>query len=132
MAAVAVPIPLDKVDAVWPRVLPHLERAIEHSEGWTVDLVNQRIHNSQALLWVVFDGHETVGVAVSELHGETAYIALVGGVRWPQWRHEISKIYEWANLAGCRCVTVDGRAAWCRLLRADGFRSVDGLLTKDL
>lgn len=78
----AVPVPLDRVDAIWPHVLPHLTRAIERSDGWTVDLANRRIHNSQALLWVVFDGPETVGAAVTELHGDDAYIALVGGVRW--------------------------------------------------
>lgn len=129
----AIPIPRGAVDQVLPRVLPHLTRAVDRSEGWTVDDLIRRIHNDQALLWAVVDGSETVGAAVTELHDDCAYLALVGGVRWTEWRSELSKVEEWARLAGVRCVKIDGRRGWARLLASDGYRPDDaGLLSKDV
>ncbi len=133
MSSVAIPIPRDAVDQVLPRVLPHLTRAVDKSDGWTVDLAIRRIHNNQALLWAVIDGRETIGCALTELHDDCAYVALVGGVRWTEWRSELSKVEEWARLAGVRCVKIDGRRGWSRLLSRDGYQTDEaGTLSKDV
>lgn len=130
---IAIPVPLDKVDAVWPRVLPHIERAITPESGASLDDVNRMIHNKEAQLWAVVDGRETVGAAVIQLDAESVHIFLLGGVRWAEWRSELSKIYELARLAGVSRVSCGGRRAWARLLAPDGFvKDGNGDYVKDL
>ena len=79
------------------------------------------MRSGRALLWVVLDGPHMVGAALTELHGDVAYIALVGGERWRDWRGELAKVEAWAVNAGCKRIEVCGRQGWQRLLRADGY-----------
>jgi hypothetical protein len=130
---VGFPVPRDKVSLVLPRLLGHLERAIAHSNGWTLEALFEKIYNDRCLLWAVIDDDETIGAAVTELHPDAAYIALVGGIRWAEWRHELRKVEQWAMLAGVPRVTIDGRSGWSRILRREGYiPDCSGCLSKEL
>ena len=131
---VAVPVPHEHVLAFWPGVEPHLERAVERSEDWTLEDLQRRVEAGKCLLWAVLDGTRVIGAAATELHDETAYIALMGGERWPEWADEITdKGEQWARLAGCKRIEVCGRHGWRRLLKGSGYRpGAGGELIKEL
>jgi hypothetical protein len=108
---------------MWPRCLPHIESAIRRSTGWTLDKVQQELRTREALLWVVIDGPVVIGSFLTEVYGKTAYVALLGGSRFREWRSDVTKVERWARDAGCTSIEFDGRAGWVRLMSQDGFRN---------
>lgn len=129
--AIAVPIPREYVETVWPRVKPHIERAVKRSNGWTVAAVETSVSQGHALLWAVVEGTATVGGAVTEVHDDCVYVALVGGATHSVWCREIEKVERIAVTSGIGCVKIDGRKGWTRLLRRSGYMpDACGVLTK--
>ncbi len=118
----AVPVPYAMVPQMWPQCEPHLSAAIARSKGWTMRNVVDELRTKEALLWAVVDGTAVIGAAVTEIYGRTAYVALVGGERWREWRYELNKVERWARAAGCTSLEFDGRKGWTRLLEKQGYR----------
>lgn len=128
----AVPVPRDHIAAMWPHVGPHLARAAVAS-GWDEGDLHVTIEGGTGLVWAVLDGDRTIGAALSELHGDVAYAALLGGVRFHEWAAAIVEAFEaWARSAGCARAVVQGRPGWARALRAHGYALRNGKVVKEL
>jgi hypothetical protein len=128
---IAIPVERHLIERTLASAAPHLARAASRS-GWSMEQVVAKLREGSALLWIVLDGRHCVGAALTELHGQVAYLALVGGIRWREWRGEIAKIEEWARLAGCTRIEFEGRAGWSRLMIADGYKLNGTAMKKEL
>ncbi len=132
MMPAAIPVPYQHVDRVLPIAAPFLHKAAQRSHGWRRGEVEQRIRDKRASLWVVLDANVMIGAAMVELHDDGVYVALVGGHRWHEWRDQIKRVEEWAAATGRKCVKIDGRRGWARLMKRDGYAMRNGMLVKDV
>jgi hypothetical protein len=115
------PVPQEHLRYALPLAWRHLRGAIERSKGWTADMLTETMDAGDALLWVAIDNHRVVGAVVTEIIDREAWVALLGGERFAEWRGQITKVEAWARAAGCTSLHFDGRRGWVRRMAPDGF-----------
>lgn len=135
-----LPIRPDLLDAVWPHVEPHLQRAVDESEG-LIDIydVREAANTGEMLVWVVSatGSGSIVGAYTTRIiaypQRSALAIDLVGGSQLSRWlRMALQTIEQHARRLGCQQLEGYGRAAWGRVLRDHSWRLAYHAFYKDL
>lgn len=124
-----------EIDAIWPLVLPWLERSLAVAPPWwRADDLKARCLSGDYILWLILLGNAPCGVALSEL--EQYPSALVCNVPWiggrgmKAWLPTLQDLIErWARDAGAKYLAGAGRRGWAR---AAGMKEIGTILVKEL
>jgi hypothetical protein len=106
----------DELEAVWPRVLPWIESALEYGQGdeEAVDIAIA-IHNGRYDLWL-HDKFAAVVQVVRHPRQTVATILYCGGeLEALQWMYVEAKNYAREN--GINVIRVWGREGWKKVLK---------------
>jgi hypothetical protein len=128
-----VPVPADKLNAVWPALSKWVDRARSEAHmPVDLDAIKAKLDARDMQLWGVRIDGRTVGAVVSEVYGTTCALPYVAGEHIREWLHLLSVIEEWARQNGCTRIEGNGRAGWERLLKRQGWRAVQVTVVKEL
>ena len=117
------------VRLVWPRVGGMVKRAIDR--GYTDwNCVEPNLLDGLWLLWLVWDGKEIRGVAVTGLGGGDCEIIACAGHDVRSWIHLIKDIEQYARNEGRKYVSIIGRRGWARVL--PDYKQTAVVLRKEL
>lgn len=121
-------IPLEGVLPTWPKVRPHLAKAVEYSGGrYETDDILVALFNNEQQLWVAFDDEGVKGAVVTQF---TAYprksvlsVMHCAGDKAEEWREPMLKtLHKWAADHGCEAMEGYGRRGWERYMKRYGFK----------
>ena len=135
-----LPVRPDLLNAVWPHIEPHLQRAVDQSEG-LIDIhdVREASGTGEMLVWVVsatssgtIQGAYTTRIIAYPQRSALA-VDLVGGSQLSRWlQMALQSIEIHARRLGCEQLEGYGRAAWGRVLRDHNWRLAYHAFYKDL
>lgn len=121
-------VPEEHVRAIWPRVLPLLQPAIDRADGRiSADTVLQGLISRTHLLWLVSDEDNiaaalTTRVAKYPLK-QMLVVECLGGSRMKEWVAGVSDtLQHFAKDYGLDGIEMFGRAGWARSLKPYGWK----------
>jgi len=121
-------VPQEHVRAIWPRVLPLLQPAIDRADGRiSADTVLQGLISRTHLLWLISSGDElaaafTTRVARYPLK-QMLVIECLGGSRLKEWAAGTTKtLTSFAKDYGLDGIEMFGREGWSRALKPYGWK----------
>lgn len=126
-------VPYWDVASIWPRVAPHLQRAIDLQDEWTMDAVYRKLTNPYEplplQLWVL----PWKAACVTQIHTYPSGIRkcllfLCGGSDLDSLRANLEKVEAWAKSIGCSKTIIYGRPGWSRAL--DGYSQTSSIMEK--
>jgi len=127
-----------KLDLVWTRVEPILQRAVQRGRGhYTTRDIFALIQKGEQQLWTITEDGRIIAGLVSEVRFSpagrgtlTVYCAAGKEVR--RWLpRAIGVISSYAHQRGCSELRVVGRRGWQRYLKPYGFFQESIVLVKD-
>ena len=105
------------VRLVWPRVGGMVKRAIDR--GYTDwNCVEPNLLDGLWLLWLVWDGKEIRGAAITSLVGDACEIVACAGYDVKSWLHLMKDLEQFARNEGRKRMRIIGRQGWRRVLPA--------------
>lgn len=116
-----VPVLSCHIELVWPQVVRHIERWLEHEGTWSLEGIKAELKAARAQLFM-FVKDEVLGVWVTRIDkpdGKT--IGLVWGCAGDFVAHKdeaiacFAGIEHWMKSKGCEYVEICGREGWARL-----------------
>lgn len=136
--ATILPVNLLDVAYYWPRVIPFILRALDHTDGEiSTDKIRSDIDNQERQLWVIKSDGKYIAAIITRIYKtETGFsigeITMAGGRDHYKWDHFTDVVGEWFKSQGCKHMDIIGRPGWQRLYRDRGFRLAYTQLRKDL
>lgn len=118
-------IPQTHVMQVWPLAADMLARAVEYSNGISLDEEGQLVAKGLKQLWMVIDDeaqpHKAVAAGITSIkqHGDgtkTANIELFGGENMKAWFALKGDFESWAHDEGCTDIRLYARKGWAKHL----------------
>lgn len=110
-----------EVDALWPQVVRHVDRWIEHDGTLTAAEVKVFLKTGKAQLWCL-GGDEIVGIWVTRIEStERVTWGVVWGCAGDFQPHKeeavemFERIEEWFRAKGCEFSEWSGREGWARI-----------------
>ncbi len=123
-----------RVNDIWPRVAPLLQRATKRTGLSAFSEIEHNILNGDELLWVAWDGSTIEAAASTSLQqtdaGKVCVITACAGANMARWLPLIRGIEAYAKQEGCRCIRIFGRKGWLRVLQ--GYRQTHAVIDKRL
>jgi len=99
------------VDALWERVCPLVERAMEYADGKmdATDVYNGlKVRDFQ--LWLVPGGIWITRIVNYPKSTRLEWIAAAG--EYQEWTDHLPLLFDWAKAQGCDAAEIGGRAGW--------------------
>lgn len=115
------------MDAVWPSVLPYLERAIAKvPTELTPEFIRDKAKAETMRLWIVSRGSLPVSAfAVTEWPDKTLEFMAFSADEFGEWMPVVLPLFAaMARSAGMRALRIDGRRGWERRMTSFGFKTV--------
>lgn len=123
-------VPRQHITIVWPKVWPHLQKAIARFpdvvEPYTEERVLEMIHTEAGQLWVAWDTStdDCKGAVLTEITNRVRYperrfleVPLVGGEGFAVWGIPLFKLLcDFGRAHNCTDIVGFGRRGWTRLL----------------
>ena len=106
----------NEIEAVWDKVKPQLERAIEHADGkFTTQSVKRSLKKRDMQLWM--DG-ESIGITRIDNYPEKKVCTVMfgAGEDLDVFKNGLEVIERWAKSKGCDSIEIWGRRGWLRVL----------------
>lgn len=131
-----VGVPSGQVRAFWHMAEPHLKEAMDRTRGMmTPESVQRACQDKQNQLWLIDDGNEIVGAAVTEVRNlrtgeKTVHILALGAKDMKHVFECENDLKAWAIAQGAERMTMDGRLGWLKALKDWSFVSV--MMEKEL
>ena len=122
-------VPPNLVDALWPRLFPHLSKAAEYTFGrYEPEDILEAALTGDAHLWVALDDKaEIVGITVTRFWQyprkkclDMVFLAGDDGFAWKE--DMLAMLRKWASEAGCDALEGSGRPGLARAFRDDGYQ----------
>lgn len=119
-----IPVPADKVDAVWPEVFGWAARACQYSKGReTAGSLYTKVKEGNGYILCTLE-HDGVrrGIVVFERAGEWLHAVTLAGKDLIAHMPEL--VWHWADIAqhiGCNGLSLNGRKGWERVFTPFGF-----------
>lgn len=109
-----------RVRDFWPHVSRLIRAAVWRGGTGRFELIERRVIDGDALLWLIWDGAAILSATVTELQRSDRDLACMilacGGREMARWLHLISAIEDYARAEGCDVVRLFGRKGWARAL----------------
>ncbi len=121
-------IPHEGVVSMWPKVRPHLAKAVKYSGGrYETDDILVALHNKAQQLWVAFDDEGVKGAVVTQFsyypRKSVLSILFCAGDQAKAWRENmLNMLRSYAADHGCDALEGHGRYGWSRYMKRYGFR----------
>ena len=121
------PTPVPDVPAIWPRIRPHILRAMKRSDGWwTEKELKERAFLGQIAVWQIKDGDRIIGCCLGEIEDwpsgkRVAVIVGCGAEDGYSIERHLPEVEAWARMHGAAEVHVRGREGWRRRLKPHGY-----------
>jgi hypothetical protein len=131
-----VGVPPGHVRGLWNVAEPHLREAMDRTRGMmTDDSVQRSCQDKENQLWLIDDGNEVVGAAVTEVRNlktgeKTVHILALGAKDMKSVFECENALKAWAIAQGAERMTMDGRLGWLKALNGWSFVSV--MMEKEL
>lgn len=132
------PTPVTQVPVIWPRIRPHIARAMDRSDGWwTEQELRERAELGQLAVWQIKDGNRIIGCCVAELEDwpsgkRVAVIVGCGAEDGHGITRHMPEVEAWARMKGATELHVRGREGWRRRLKPHGYELCTVTLRKVL
>jgi hypothetical protein len=122
MSSILVPIPSEKLEAVWPSVAPWINRACESMNGRMNALDwYESIKSRDNQLWVSARDGVIEAVTVTEIlcypHKKYLHINIVVGHDRANWQRFMREMETFARAKGCSGIQSLARPGWKRILK---------------
>lgn len=130
-------ITVDRLNTIWPAVLPWLEAIEQRSKGRiSVAGIRRDLDQQNAQLWV-WSRHGLKAIAITEIKqypsAKVCHITTCTGAERHLWLAKgLKGIEAWAKSIGCSAVDTHARLGWERDLKAIGYRKKQMICVKEL
>ena len=129
----------DMVEAIWEKAKPHLEKALEHSDGeFEINDVLKFLLDRAMQLWVLYDTstHDVVMAGCTEIvvypNKKICRVVLMGGLSMNLWQSQTTAFEEWAREQGCTQMETLARKGLAKKLTKLDYRQVYQVCRKDI
>ena len=129
----------DMVEAIWDKAKPHLEKALEYSDGeFEIDNVLKFLLDRTMQLWVLYDisTHDVVMAGCTEIivypNKKICRVVLMGGLSMNLWQAQTTAFEEWAREQGCTQMETLARKGLAKKLTKLDYRQVYQVCRKDI
>jgi hypothetical protein len=131
-------VPLEAVDGMWPMVVDHIIKGLEHGHGeLDIEDIYGGLKSRDMQLWAAF---QTDGECVASLVTEIFYFGkkkvmrfiVIGGGHMADWLDNIDILQEWAKENECERVEAYCRDGLARRLEKYGYKKLYNLCGVDL
>lgn len=114
-----VGVPAEKIEAIWPLVLPTL--ALHPSDYFSADDLKWALLERDCQLWLALEGKEFLGAVVTEIivypQNKVLTVRLVAGRKVRKWAIPMRDVvYSFGKWQGCSRLEAMVRPGWVRLL----------------
>ena len=128
-------VPPDQVASIWAYVLPHIEAAVEHSEG---ELLPEDVFTNLCMgdmqLWVVVKDTKIQATVITQIidypRKNILRVLCLGGRGLKQWYHLFYQIEDFAKSNNCSAIEAWARKGFEKML--PDWKSSYQVLTKEL
>ena len=127
--------PADRIDDVWPLIVPFLTRIPEMGTRYPVDRVREWIRAGDMQAWAILDTetNDLLAAFVTEAHdyGECRVLRIpyIGGEQMERWIGRLPEFEDAMRREGFDQIEIQGRPGW---ERATGYRPRFVTFVKDL
>ena len=129
----------DMVKAIWEQAKPHLEKALEHSDGeFKIDDVLQFLLNRAMQLWVLYDisTHDVVMAGCTEIvvhsNKKICRVVLMGGLSMDLWQAQTPVFEDWAREQGCVQMETLARKGLAKKLAQLDYKQIYQVCRKEI
>lgn len=123
------------IEAIWPEVVPVLERVVTEETGYTLESVYERLVNREMQLWVIGNYKAVVITCIHKrpLHN-VLWIEYIAGTDMDDWLDSWMTLQEhYARQHNCIAIEFSGRKGWRRINKKyPEYRDVSTTFRKDL
>lgn len=133
-----MPVPADLVPAIWPSVLPLIERGVEASRGDRLAPDYFDICASGAAqLWLIGKDGAVTAICIAEMvqypRRRVALVDLIAGDGLSEWLPLLdATVGAWGRARGASAIQTGGRPGWSRVTKQIGYRTIGIVIEKDL
>ena len=129
----------DMVQSIWEQAKPHLEKALEHSDGeFKIDDVLQFLLDRAMQLWVLYDisTHDVVMAGCTEIidypRSKICRVVLMGGLSMDLWQAQTPVFEDWAREQGCTQMETLVRKGLAKKLTGLDYKQVYQVCRKNI
>lgn len=129
----------DMVQAIWNKAKPHLERALEHSDGeFEIDDVLKFLLDRTMQLWVLYDisTHDVVMAGCTEIvvhpNKKICRVVLIGGLSMDLWQAQTLVFEDWAREQGCVQMETLARKGLAKKLTELDYKQIYQVCRKEI
>ncbi len=133
-----MPVSAAWVKAIWPSVLPLIQRGVDGGRGDRAagDYLAVCADGS-AQLWLIGRDREVVAICIAEVcvypQRRVALVDLMAGDDLMGWLPTLeAEVERWARFMGCSAIQAAGRPGFARQSKNLGYRAIGVVLEKDL
>lgn len=131
--------PIDMIDVLWSRVVPHLLKGEKHWRMfYSLEQIKENLFAGHQQLWCAIEGPNVIGVVITQLdrYPEVCMLRFqyLGGKGFdPSYMLPwVRKMEIWAMHNGASGVDFVGRDAYMKLLVKNGYQCVGRVYRKQL
>lgn len=118
-----------RINEFWPHARGLIKTAIDATDLSEFEDTEREVLSGGQLLWLAWSGH-IEAAATTRLANNVCTIVACSGHNRDRWLPLFSKIEDYANDEGCRCIRIFGRKGWERVLT--GYRIEHVVLERQL
>jgi len=128
-------VPYENIDNIWPMAEPHLAKAVDRNNGFSLDDVRLQLKSRSMQMWLsVTDENIIEAVGITQIHvypqKKTGFLLFLGGKDIDHWRPFMSQLERWAVANGCTDFEFIGRQGWSKIMK--DFKAVEIVYRKTL
>ena len=124
----------NNLDAVWPKVLPILTKALDRDADYSPQDIYSQVKNYESQLMVCERAGAPEFVLVTSIvhvkNKKACSLFLAAGENARHWISYLGSVENWARQSGCDSIRLSGRPGWQKLLK--DYRLKDIVLEKSL
>lgn len=123
---ILVPIHTDKINELWPRILPWAQEFCQHSqESYDPPYILEKLNNAKMQLWLVMNDADIFGIILTEVRMtkiKECVIVVATGEDMESSVHLLKTLEKYALLMGCKKMIGIARPGWERVLKPFGYK----------
>lgn len=132
------PVPANLVPAIWPSILPIVERGVAASRGDRLapDYFDV-CASGAAQLWLIGKDGAVAAICIAEMvqypRRRVALVDLIAGDGLDDWLEQLDEtVGAWGRAHGAVAIQTGGRPGWSRVTKSIGYRTIGIVIEKDL
>jgi len=127
------------IDITWPKLEPHIQIAIEESNGeLDIDEMKECMKGGTLLPIVIYLNGEIISVCTIERREFSSgkvvlHVSTLGGTKMDMWDDKLNEVIAvLAKEQGCNEIYMIGRKGWERYLKTKGYSHIHTVMSRKL